>query len=166
MRKILLIFGVCCLIIGCSRTYFQEYRTLTQDQYKVGIILHQLSASSIQVLATHDDVTIIIPGRMLFQNDSPNFIDQAYQRLNLIVDFLKYFETVDIQVIGFANQRNLAGNSTLAALTLARAQKVSSYLLLHEVDVRLLSADGYELQTMHHGKIVLSDCIVIYFPRS
>jgi hypothetical protein len=154
-------------LAGCaSKNYYHTIQEIPYDEYQANILAGKLTQQGIKIIQTSADVTIIIPAKMLFISNTANFADSVYHVLDDVASYLKCFETETMEIAYFAKVRNVNDQRILGAIILRRAQNVGQFLWRQHVNAQFVYADGYEKSTMQHGKIVLSDCIVINFQKA
>lgn len=99
-----------------------------------------LEKSRIKVISMGQNNLISIPSSLLFTDESPQMMWNAYAPLNQVVQYLKQFRTVSIHIRSFSSKYVSAKRDF--ALTSARSRAVADYFVQQGVDSRLIFTSG------------------------
>ena len=123
LLKIMLLFLLSITLLGCSYKAPAEYKS-SYEMLLDTMRMHGMSA-------TKKDETVIlsIPNSSLFNRGSVNFAPQAYDALELILDFSNYYHTDEIAVIGYGATKSIM---------LERVHKISAYLWQAKIDTSFM----------------------------
>lgn len=78
---------------------------------------------------------------VLFQQSTANLLDESYDELNMVVDFLKANPTIEIELAGHTDNRGLQIHNM--RLSRERVDKVKEYLTSQGVDGKRITGKGY-----------------------
>ncbi len=78
---------------------------------------------------------------VLFQQSTANLLDESYDELNMVVDFLKTNPAVEIELAGHTDNRGLQVHNM--RLSRERVEKVKEYLVSKGVDGKRITGKGY-----------------------
>ena len=78
---------------------------------------------------------------VLFQQSTDNLLDESYDELNMVVDFLKSNPSVEIELAGHTDNRGLAVHNV--RLSRDRVEKVKEYLTSQGIDGKRITGKGY-----------------------
>ena len=100
----------------------------------------KLISNDINVVHVGEYITLIIPADDIFYPRSPRIMPQSYSTLHLVDYYLRFFDTVRIDVVAYTDYfgyplRNFA-------LSRARAENVVDFMWRDDIDTRLLVSHG------------------------
>ncbi|HRK54904.1 MAG TPA: OmpA family protein [Cyclobacteriaceae bacterium] len=78
---------------------------------------------------------------VLFQQSTANLLDESYDELNMVVDFLKSNPTVEIELAGHTDNRGLSAHNV--RLSRERVDKVKEYLTSKGIEGKRITGKGY-----------------------
>ncbi len=78
---------------------------------------------------------------VLFQQSTANLLDESYDELNMVVDFLKSNPNVEIELAGHTDNRGLQIHNM--RLSRERVEKVKEYLTSQGIDGKRITGKGY-----------------------
>ena len=78
---------------------------------------------------------------VLFQQSTANLLDESYDELNMVVDFLKANPSVEIELGGHTDNRGLQAHN--ARLSRERVEKVKEYLVNQGIEGKRITGKGY-----------------------
>lgn len=78
---------------------------------------------------------------VLFQQSTANLLDESYDELNMVVDFLKNNPTVEIELAGHTDNRGLQVHNM--RLSRERVEKVKEYLVNKGIESKRIVGRGY-----------------------
>lgn len=78
---------------------------------------------------------------VLFQQSTANLLDESYDELNMVVDFLKSNPNVEIELAGHTDNRGLQIHNM--RLSRERVEKVKEYLESQGIDGKRITGKGY-----------------------
>ncbi|MCB0493027.1 MAG: OmpA family protein [Cyclobacteriaceae bacterium] len=78
---------------------------------------------------------------VLFQQSTANLLDESYDELNMVVDFLKSNPTVEIELAGHTDNRGIQVHNM--RLSRERVDKVKEYLTSKGIDGKRITGRGY-----------------------
>lgn len=78
---------------------------------------------------------------VLFQQSTANLLDESYDELNMVVDFMKANPTVEIELAGHTDNRGLQSHNM--RLSRERVEKVEEYLVSQGIDEKRITGKGY-----------------------
>jgi len=78
---------------------------------------------------------------VLFQQSTANLLDESYDELNMVVDFLKTNPNVEIELAGHTDNRGLQVHNM--RLSRERVEKVKEYLTSKGIDAKRITGKGY-----------------------
>ncbi len=100
-----------------------------------------LKHQRVDVRSLGDELIFIVPSDELFVFHTPRLKPPAMKKLDYVAALLKTYKIVSLSVTGYSAdecpERNLA-------LTRQQAANVGDYLWKHELDARILLANGYD----------------------
>ncbi len=78
---------------------------------------------------------------VLFQQSTANLLDESYDELNMVVDFLKSNPSIEIELAGHTDNRGLQVHNM--RLSRERVEKVKEYLISKGIDGKRITGKGY-----------------------
>ncbi|MGE0772093.1 MAG: OmpA family protein [Cyclobacteriaceae bacterium] len=78
---------------------------------------------------------------VLFQQSTANLLDESYDELNMVVDFLKSNPNVEIELSGHTDNRGI--HNLNVRLSQQRVDQVKQYLVDHGIDKKRITGKGY-----------------------
>lgn len=78
---------------------------------------------------------------VLFQQSTANLLDESYDELNMVVDFLKTNPSVEIELAGHTDNRGIQVHNM--RLSRERVDKVKDYLVSQGIDGKRITGKGY-----------------------
>jgi len=78
---------------------------------------------------------------VLFQQSTANLLDESYDELNMVIDFLKSNPTVEIELAGHTDNRGLSVHNV--RLSRERVDKVKEYMTSKGIDGKRITGKGY-----------------------
>ncbi|GAB1445685.1 OmpA family protein [Flammeovirgaceae bacterium] len=78
---------------------------------------------------------------VLFQQSTANLLDESYDELNMVVDFLKSNPNVEIELAGHTDNRGLQVHNV--RLSRERVEKVREYLISKGINGKRITGKGY-----------------------
>ncbi|MEQ8304701.1 MAG: OmpA family protein [Cyclobacteriaceae bacterium] len=78
---------------------------------------------------------------VLFQQSTDNLLDESYDELNMVVDFMKSNPKVEIELAGHTDNRGLHRHNV--SLSQSRVEKVKAYLVDNGISSKRISGKGY-----------------------
>lgn len=78
---------------------------------------------------------------VLFQQSTANLLDESYDELNMVVDFLMANPTVEIELAGHTDNRGLSIHNV--RLSRERVEKVKDYITSKGIDGKRITGKGY-----------------------
>ena len=156
MRSLLLHIAVLMVLVGCqtySSNTVQYPRNappepvvrytapLTEDAVpNTKELAEQLEDEGVLVVHLGEQHMLILPADDIFHGSSPRIRQGAYAELDLVADYLRSFNKIDVKVIGYTDNQGAPRRNR--ALSRQRAMSVIDFLWQKQLDVRLLSAIG------------------------
>ena len=78
---------------------------------------------------------------VLFQQSTANLLDESFDELNMVVDFLKANPTVEIELSGHTDNRGIQSHNV--RLSRERVDKVKEYLVNQGIEAKRITGKGY-----------------------
>ena len=78
---------------------------------------------------------------VLFQQSTDNLLDESYDELDMVVDFMKSNPKVEIELAGHTDNRGLHRHNV--SLSQSRVEKVKAYLVDNGISAKRISGKGY-----------------------
>ncbi|MCL5260166.1 MAG: OmpA family protein [Gammaproteobacteria bacterium] len=100
-----------------------------------------LQSSGVQVAREGNDIRLIMPGDITFENDRADIRSEFYNTLNAVAIVLKKFNKTNVKVVGYASSTGSAAHNQ--ELSERRAQAVANYLASQGVNQNRLVSLGY-----------------------
>ena len=142
-----LIVVVCLALFGCwgDRWVPLDAKKLPRKvagtaDAQVIALQSKLTRENVKVITIGEDYLISIPSAIIFPDQSPQPTWKSYYVLNQVVDFLKQFRKVAVNVTGYASPYQSTQREQ--SLSLARAKAISNYLWSQGIDSRFIFAEG------------------------
>ncbi len=101
----------------------------------------QLEGTGVRVARNGDDIRLIMPGDITFENDRADIRSSFYNTLNSVAIVLKKFNKSTIKVAGYASSTGGAMHNQ--ELSERRANSVADYLVAHGIDQNRVHSLGY-----------------------
>jgi intracellular multiplication protein IcmN len=105
-------------------------------------LFNELKKEGVIILTMGQDYRVIVPIDKLFYSSSPRIMKQSYGMLNRVVDYLKQFRKVSVNVSAYSKDDNKV---RAGALSYARAAKISDYLWSQAIDTRLIHTQAHSI---------------------
>ncbi len=162
LRKFTIIFMFFALLAGCSYTGKNKYygkssnidmtigipqRTAVTDK-KVSEIETKLDKLGVNVISVGQQYRVIIPVEKIFYYETPRLRWDAFQTVNLVVDYIKQFRIVSMKISAYSRD---ADRKYAGALSLARARSVKDYLWSQSIDTRLVYTQSHSMENSANG---------------
>jgi outer membrane protein OmpA-like peptidoglycan-associated protein len=77
----------------------------------------------------------------LFQQSTPNLLDESFDELDMVVDFMKANPNIEIELSGHSDNRGIHVHNV--RLSQERVDRVKEYLVGQGVDKKRISGKGY-----------------------
>jgi len=101
----------------------------------------QLESTGVRVARNGDDIRLIMPGDITFDNDRAEIKGDFYNTLNSVAIVLNKFNHTTIKVAGYASSVGNAEHNQI--LSEQRAKSVANYLIGQKIDPNRIMAVGY-----------------------
>lgn len=105
------------------------------------MLRQQLVSSGVQVVRVGNDIKLIMPGNITFQNDRADIRPHFYNTLNSVTLVLNKFKNTTIRVAGYASNTGNAMHNQI--LSEQRARSVARYLVAQGVNPNRVMTVGY-----------------------
>lgn len=162
--KIVMLISTLAILSGCvSEPIYYSESMIQSEGARISAIHKHLLAYQVRIFQNDDSMLIFLPSKTFFNNNSANFSMSSFQALDLIVEYLGYYEISTVSIIGFAGVPMKEMDNKLLARE--RAQKVMHYLWSRNIDASMVYSDGKDMAKTLRGKILLSDCVLINFRK-
>jgi outer membrane protein OmpA-like peptidoglycan-associated protein len=124
--------GIGVIFGGALGAYIDSQTTLAD----------KLENRGVSVIILGDQVRLILPTILVFNDLSSNIRLQAYSTLNLVAEFINHYPNRAVTVAAYTSASGGPEKVNLA-LSQQQADKVGKYLWGRGINTRLLSAAGY-----------------------
>lgn len=101
----------------------------------------QLQGTGVQIARSGDDIRLIMPSDITFENNRADIKTSFYKTLNSVAIVLNKYNNTTIKVAGFASSTGSAMHNQV--LSESRARAVVNYLIAQKVDPNRLMSIGY-----------------------
>jgi len=101
----------------------------------------QLENTGVRIARSGDDIRLIMPGDITFDNDRAEIQSNFYPTLNSVAIVLNKFNHTTIKVAGYASSVGNAQHNQV--LSEERAKSVANYLSSQKIDPNRIMAVGY-----------------------
>ena len=136
-----------------------QHQSAPYDVSVVSLLRHDtvVNAENVEVHAEYQDsllerlgaivqvngqeVTVILQSDQLYHANNTHMRQEAHRLMQALVDYLKTFEKMAVTVSAYSDDAD--SEARAYAITKAQAKHVTSYLWEHNVDARVITADGY-----------------------
>jgi intracellular multiplication protein IcmN len=102
----------------------------------------KLENRGVKVIALGDQIMLVLPSVLVFNEMTSNIRFHAYSTLDLVAQFINHYPTMSVNVAAYTSA-SIAPEKVTLALTQQQAAAIVKYLWTKGVDTRLLSAAGY-----------------------
>lgn len=116
------------------------YKVAHTSDREVTALQRKLTNCGVKVISIGENYLLSIPAAALFPEQSPRLTWHSYGLLNKVVQYLKEFRKVAINVTAYSSKYVSAKRER--ALTLARARAVADYLWSQGIDSRFIFTEG------------------------
>jgi outer membrane protein OmpA-like peptidoglycan-associated protein len=124
--------GVGALVGGMAGAYMDN---------QAAELRRELVGSGVQVAKVGNDIRLIMPGDITFENDRADIRPHFYRTLNAVAIVLRKYNRTNVKVAGYTSSTGSAGHNQL--LSEQRAQSVASYLTSKGINPARIMAVGY-----------------------
>lgn len=145
------------LLSGCSKAgKYHHYAKATNYDMTIGLpqrtdvtdakvadLTKRLDAAGAHIISVGQEYRIILPADHIFYYQSPRLRWDAYDLVNLAVDYLKQYQKVSVRVSAFTRDKD---KQFAGALSYARARSISDYLWSQDIDSRLLYTQVHSMK--------------------
>jgi len=101
----------------------------------------QLEGTGVRIARSGDDIRLIMPGDITFENDRADIQSNFYNTLNSVAIVLNKFNKTTIKVAGYAS--SVGGAEHNQILSEQRAKSVANYLISQKIDPNRIMSVGY-----------------------
>lgn len=101
----------------------------------------QLESTGVRVVRNGNDIRLIMPGDITFDNDRAEIQSNFYATLNSVAIVLNKFNKTTIKVAGYASSVGNAQHNQV--LSEERAKSVANYLISQKIDPNRIMSVGY-----------------------
>lgn len=117
---------------GALGAYIDSHTTLAD----------KLENRGVKVIILGDQVMLVLPSVLVFNEMTPNIRSHAYSTLDLVAQFISCYPNMSVNVAAYTSASGSPEKVNLA-LTQQQAAAIVKYLWIKGVNTRLLSAAGY-----------------------
>jgi outer membrane protein OmpA-like peptidoglycan-associated protein len=155
------------VLFGCSTRLTCVYQSDPAEQLsksQIDLLSKRLTARNVRIIRAGGSIILVLSNKAMFNSDSANFSNEAYGTLDLIGDFISYYDKSTASVVGFTRDR--AVDALSKSIATERANRVARYLWKLGINARFMYADGKTALASKGHKVPLSDCadcVVINF---
>lgn len=141
--KLFALFLAALILAGCgTKQYYEKVQLIRNDDYQAASVRATLNSYGVRVAQVNGDILILIPNRLLFNENSANLSPYSHPILENVVKFLGYYDEEVIQVASYGYTNNVQHTRVMRALAEERAHQVIKYLISQDVSVSLIYAVG------------------------
>ncbi|MCD6039402.1 MAG: yiaD 2 [Gammaproteobacteria bacterium] len=124
--------GVGAIFGGALGAYIDSHTTLAD----------KLENRGVKVIILGDQVMLVLPSVLVFNEMTSNIRSHAYSTLDLVAQFIGHYPNMSVNVAAYSSASGSPEKVNLA-LTQQQAAAVAKYLWIKGVNTRLLSSMGY-----------------------
>ncbi len=117
---------------GALGAYIDSHTTLTD----------KLENRGVKVIVLGDQILLVLPSVLMFNEMTPNIRAHAYSTLDLVAEFISHNPNMSVNVAAYTSASGYPEKVNLA-LTQQQSAAIARYLWIKGVNTRLLSAAGY-----------------------
>ena len=141
--KISILFLLSMLLAGCL------YKSPARHDSAYDTLLSKINAEGVFIKKNNKAIIFKIPNDVFFKQNSVNFNTEAYEILELILDFSNYCKIDEIVIIDYGKNK---------PITAGRAHKIGEYLWYTRANTNFVYS--YSNNNKHNNK---DDCIMIKY---
>jgi outer membrane protein OmpA-like peptidoglycan-associated protein len=134
--------GLGAIFGGAIGAYIDSHTTLADKLINRGV----------QVVQLGDQILIVIPSFILFDEKTSHLLAGSYGTLDLVVEFINRYPNMSVKIAGYTSAFEPQDVSII--LSKQQAEKVMRYMWNRRLNTRLLFAEGYggcKLVTANNG---------------
>jgi len=123
--------AVGAIIGGALGAYIDAHTTLAD----------QLENRGVKVIVLGDQVMLVLPSVLLFNEMTSNIRPHAYSTLDLVTRYISQYPNMSVNVAAYTSDTCIS--KVNVALSQQQANAIVKYLWIKNINTRLLSANGY-----------------------
>jgi outer membrane protein OmpA-like peptidoglycan-associated protein len=124
-------FGLGAIFGGAIGAYIDSHTTLADKLMNRGV----------QVVQLGDQILIVIPSFILFDNNTSHLLAGSYETLDLVIAFINRYPNMSVKIAGYTSA--IEPEDVSVMLSKQQAEKIMRYMWNRKLNTRLLFADGY-----------------------